>query len=211
VTKTDENQPLACPKCGFRSILSQFREITVKSIVCPGCRAVLKVMSQAAGPLTCPRCQYAGDISAYPPYVPAARPASPNPAESAALTSIPTDGPQPGDKLSRPGMLVLVESDCECAVRKIVLKRGKNVIGRKAPGSQASIRLETADAFMSRSHTCIELAVKPGERIEHLLSDVGSVNGTFHNGERLGPGDTIILTPGDLVRIGHTVFKFTPD
>jgi uncharacterized protein YbaR (Trm112 family) len=210
VTKTDDGQSLACPKCGFQSILSQFPEIETRSLVCPGCRAVLKVMSQAAGPLTCPRCQYAGDISTYPPCVPVNRPPA---ADARAQTSLPDSASLQGGRLARPGVLVFVESDCECAPasRKLILKRGMNLIGRKAPDSQASIQLETPDPFMSRSHTCIELAVKPGDCFEHLLSDAGSKNGTFHNDERLGPGDAIILASGDRVRIGHTVFKFTQD
>ena len=46
--------------------------------------------------------------------------------------------------------------------------------------------------------------MKSDSTFEHRLSDNGSVNGTFHNGQRMEKGDVVVMVPGDVVRIGHT-------
>jgi pSer/pThr/pTyr-binding forkhead associated (FHA) protein len=109
--------------------------------------------------------------------------------------------------LTRPGILTWVKGDSPANTPVIVLKKGINTIGR---GVQCSIRL-TGDEYMSRMHARIKLAVKPDGTFEHLLSDAGSVNGTYHNGERVGKDEVIILRLNDLIRIGHTTYTFTTE
>ncbi|MDR3261603.1 MAG: FHA domain-containing protein [Tannerella sp.] len=210
VNKTSENQALKCPKCGFQSILSQFPEVTPKKIVCPACKVVLTIDPNYAGKLTCPKCQYNNETSAFPEYCPPKPDPNGNKQDGSIFDTLPPEEQQDG-KLIRPGILRLVESDVPCGDRKIILKKGRNVIGRKAPNSSATIQLDTTDSFISRQHACIELVENPDKSLEHLLSDTGSVNGTFHNREKTEKGDIVILTPGDTIRLGHTTFQFTLD
>ncbi len=59
------------------------------------------------------------------------------------------------------------------------------------------------DAYMSRSHAEI--------RIENGgigITDLGSTNGTFVNGNRLAPGEIYALHPGDVLTLGKTVVKW---
>jgi hypothetical protein len=165
-----------------------------KKIVCPSCQTVLSVDPLKTGPLVCPHCGQGRDASAYP--------------EAQQPDSMPTDWPdQPvGHTLARPGILTWVKGDSPVYTPTVILKKGINTIGR---GPQCSIRLNSGDEYMSRMHARIELAVKPDGTFEHLLADAGSVNGTYHNGERIGKDEVIVLRPNDLIRIGHTTYKFT--
>ena len=126
--------------------------------------------------------------------------------------SIPTEAPNQSasGKLYKPGKLELVESDARWlqAEKIIELKRGVNTLGRKSPNSASNTQLPTTDEFMSRNHASIEIVMKADGIFEHLLSDRGSNNGTFHNGDRLAKSDVIKLAVGDAVRLGHTTFKF---
>lgn len=57
------------------------------------------------------------------------------------------------------------------------------------------------DKWMSKDHAVLLLE---GEKI--VLTDPGSTNGSFVNGERV---THVELRSGDEVRLGETVFKFT--
>ncbi|MDR1600983.1 MAG: FHA domain-containing protein, partial [Tannerella sp.] len=178
----------------FRGILSQFPEITLKKIVCPSCRTVLFVDPLKTGPLVCPHCRQERDASAYPE------------AQQPDSMSTVMPGQPVGNTLVRPGILTWMKGDSQVYTSVIILKKGINTIGR---GQQCSIRINSGDEYISRMHTRIELAVKPDGTFEHLLADAGSVNGTYHNGERIGKNEVIVLRPSDLIRIGHTTYKFT--
>jgi DNA-directed RNA polymerase subunit RPC12/RpoP len=198
VNKIDDNQLITCPRCQFKSNISRFAEVITQKIVCPKCSVLLTVDPQMKGAITCPRCSYKGDVSLFPDAPPASQ-------DDKDETLGPTRLSDKG-KLAKPGMLVLVDGSCR--PETIVLQRGLNSIGRKATTSESSIQLETADAYMSKNHIRIELVMKQDFSFEHRLSDSGSRNGTYHNKERMDPGDVIILQPNDTVRIGRTIFKF---
>jgi Nif-specific regulatory protein len=68
-------------------------------------------------------------------------------------------------------------------------------------GRQASSQLCVGDLSVSRQH-CIIQPAKDGFRIHDLASN----NGTFVNGKRV---EECILTDGDKIRIGDTVFVFS--
>lgn len=80
-----------------------------------------------------------------------------------------------------------------------------NTLGRNGHVSLHS------DEYVSRIHCAVEVQKWPkGYRL--VLADDGSAsptgqpsrNGTFLNGERLGPLDKMLLLPGDIIRVGHT-------
>jgi len=78
------------------------------------------------------------------------------------------------------------------------LREGSNVIGR---GSEASIRLP--DTGVSRRHVDIQLANGKASVV-----DLGSTNGTLVNGRRV---PHILLSDGDVIRIGHSVLVYRMD
>ncbi len=78
------------------------------------------------------------------------------------------------------------------------LREGSNIIGR---GTEASIRLP--DTGVSRRHVDVQLA---NDRA--TVVDLGSTNGTIVNGRRV---PHIVLSDGDVIRIGHSVLVYRKD
>ena len=85
-------------------------------------------------------------------------------------------------------------------------------LGKKFPllppritiGRGAHVELRVVESSVSREHAEIELDVAT-----HVirLTDLRSMNGTFVNDM---PIDSVLLKPGDIIRVGNTVFKFLP-
>jgi FHA domain len=95
------------------------------------------------------------------------------------------------------GRLVVVKSPALDEKSEFVLDSAAITIGR---GSQNTIPLDDDD-FASASHARIE------PRQDGVwLEDAGSTNGTYLNGVKLSRPRK--LTPGDLVRVGETDFRF---
>ena len=95
------------------------------------------------------------------------------------------------------GRLVVVKSPALDEKSEFALDSAAITIGR---GSQNTITLEDDD-FASASHARIE------PRQDGVwLEDAGSTNGTYLNGVKLSRPRK--LTPGDLVRVGETDFRF---
>jgi pSer/pThr/pTyr-binding forkhead associated (FHA) protein len=157
----------------------------------------------ATGVLKCPKCQYEADVASY-------RMPNISQPDDQLLTEIPVSSAIKG-QLLKPGILMLINSECACSPKIIRLKRGINTIGRNAASPKASILLDTNDPFISRLHTTIDLIMKSDGTFAHNLSDAGSANGTWHNGDKLEKGDQIVLKSGDTVQLGHTTFEFKID
>ena len=88
------------------------------------------------------------------------------------------------------------------------LTEGLSVIGRKSSTSSATIKIETSDRSMSRSHLCIEVKNDEKGGYKHLLSDNRSKNNTLYNNSFLEEGEVIVLKDGDEFVIGKTVIQF---
>ena len=95
------------------------------------------------------------------------------------------------------GRLVVVTSPALDERDEFVVDSQTITIGR---GSQNTIPLDD-DEFASASHAVVEPR-QDGVWIE----DAGSTNGTYLNGVKLSRPRK--LTPGDLVRVGETDFRF---
>jgi hypothetical protein len=103
------------------------------------------------------------------------------------------------EKRGRPSMgrLVVLKSPALEEESEFVLDSAGVTIGRS---SQNTIALDE-DEFASAAHARVE------PRQDGVwLEDAGSTNGTFLNGVRLSRPRK--LTPGDLVRVGDTDFRF---
>ena len=75
---------------------------------------------------------------------------------------------------------------------------GEITIGRD-PSSTVVI---TDDTFVSSHHARVfDVDGQP------MVEDLGSTNGSFHNGNRLQPGGSRLLHPGDRVQVGYTVLE----
>ena len=192
----ESNHALTCPECQFRGIASQFPPVIPRKISCPSCKAVISVDPERKGKLACPHCRQERDIADYLDAVLRQSEGTP--------TELPVR--EQGGLLSRPGVLMWEKGDVPAPGQTMNLKKGINTIGR---GDQCSVRMDIVDEYVSRVHARIELTEKAGGLFEHILSDAGSRNGTYHNEERLGKGDEVILKPDDRIRIGHTVYRFT--
>lgn len=59
------------------------------------------------------------------------------------------------------------------------------------------------DAYMSRAHA--EIRVEKGKI---GITDLGSTNGTYINGNRIASGEIYVLHPGDVLTLGKTVVKW---
>ena len=95
------------------------------------------------------------------------------------------------------GRLVVVNSPALEEESEYVLDSAGITIGR---GSQNTVALDDDD-FASASHARVE------PRQDGVwLEDAGSTNGTYLNGVKLSRPRK--LTPGDLVRVGETDFRF---
>ena len=157
--------------------------------ICPSCNVVLEFDRAVHSVVECPICKYKGKVADYE-------------------ESIPTE---PGIfQILKPGKLALVESDVQWLQdeKTVTLKRGVNTLGRLSPNSTSNVQLPVNDSFMSRTHATIEVVMTTNGVFEHRLSDMGSQNGTYYNGNRLEKGDIIRLTPGDTIKVGHTHLKF---
>ncbi|MBN1334596.1 MAG: FHA domain-containing protein [Deltaproteobacteria bacterium] len=95
-----------------------------------------------------------------------------------------------------PGLNAIFEVVAGPDAGKVVrLSRGTVTIGRRTG------EVPLADAEVSRRHTVVEVF----GRDMIFLRDLGSTNGTFHNGRRV---TVARLRPGDTVGVGRTVLRF---
>lgn len=94
--------------------------------------------------------------------------------------------------------VVLVMFTADGAQRKFPLMRDITVIGRR---EDCDLRIPLTE--ISRKHCRI---VKSGGTVR--LEDLGSSNGTFHNGARVSESD---LSPGDRVQLGPVIFTLQVD
>ncbi len=79
-----------------------------------------------------------------------------------------------------------------------VLQMGDNTIGRTG---RATIQL--SDGLISRQHVRLNAEAK---RV--TLEDLGSANGTFVNGQKIGSTAPVTLHDGDTIAVGDTVLAF---
>jgi hypothetical protein len=104
----------------------------------------------------------------------------------------------PGSAVSpQPGRLVVVKSPALDVGTDFELNSSALTIGR---GPQNDVQLED-DEFASARHARFE-----PRRDGVWAQDRGSTNGTFVNGARLSRPRR--LTPGDIVRVGESDFRF---
>ncbi len=182
-------------------------------IKCPWCGAVLSVKNRSdieTKTVTCPVCK---QKSAFNQYTLVSQPKPQTP-----LPPVPQNNPYEGTKYSSDsdnfgaqlpalaiGQLILAANGAE-----FQLRQGRNVIGRKAPGSVSDIQIETPmSKRMSRQHIVIDVTVDPLQGITHTMSLFkAACNAVTVNGQPMVFGDRIILTPGMIISMPDAILTF---
>jgi len=91
-----------------------------------------------------------------------------------------------------------------CGEQTYRLKPGRNIVGRMAQSSNASVQINSRDIYMSREHVNI--------RIENgfaYLSNCKNKNKTFVNQTLIQPGDEVRLQDNDIIKMGLTTVKMS--
>lgn len=96
--------------------------------------------------------------------------------------------------------------------KSVRLKVGKNIIGRKAVQSAATIQIPNESKRMSREHLMIEVRRVPGKGFVHYASLCKErTNDTFIGNDRLEYGDCVILCDGDVIKLPDASLRFEMD
>jgi len=99
---------------------------------------------------------------------------------------------------ARPGAWALVALGEDATLGRITLEPGATLVGRESPAD-----LVISDLSVSRTHARLE-----SDPAKLMVTDLGSRNGTFRNGEAVERGE---LSPGDHVRFGRVTFEVARD
>lgn len=108
---------------------------------------------------------------------------------------VPKAKPAAKGRRGRVGRIVIIEPKAKRG-SSFALGNGEITIGRDT-GSTVLIE---GDTFVSQRHARVYLV--DGQA---MVEDLGSTNGSFHNGNRLHGAR--LLHPGDRIQVGYTVFE----
>lgn len=194
-----------CPRCTGRAALHEGRDITEATVILgPGAAPADEtriVMPSQAGLSRAPSppapAPGAWPASAPPPSAPGAWPATAPPPAAA-----PVSAPSAPAAAAGPRSVTLECTAGPLAGRSFPLELGVHTLG-KAPRAEGGARAiaVAGDRFLSKEHAVVTVGTA-----QVVLSDPGSTNGTFVNGERV---TRAILKDGDEVRIGETFFRLS--
>lgn len=186
-----------CPRCTGRAALHEGRDITEATVILgPGAAPADEtriVMPSQAGLSRPP---------SPPPSAPAAWPAAAPPAATASAASAPPAPAAAPAPAATPRTVTLECTAGPLAGRSFPLELGVHKLG-KAPRADGGARAlpVAGDRFLSKEHAVVTVGTA-----QVVLSDPGSTNGTFVNGERV---TRAILKDGDEVRIGESFFRLS--
>lgn len=179
-----------------------------KRIECPNCGAVLDVKNsknEAVKLIGCPQCGAKLRVK----FAPAPPAASQQPLD--AETFVARKKPQ---RLG--GDTLLGKKPTQGRLRPVLsymgrdypLSIGENIIGRKAPTSQASVQIATDDHYMSRQHARISVTPLPDGSKKVVISNFKNKNTTSIDGMKLVGDDALILRPGNHILMGDTTIIY---
>lgn len=165
----------------------------IRQIKCPWCSAVLSIKYQAGmehKSLTCPVCKRSSALAEYKPYIAPQE-------EHTCYPSIRNSESSSVDN-SLVGHLFVPSSG-----KSYKLNVGKNIIGRNAAVTKATVKIETpANKRISREHLIISVSLIKGRGLIHALSLYKErLNHTSVNGVPLSFGDQVILKHGDIINL----------
>lgn len=189
-----------------------------KSVVCPNCGVILEVVNsknEAVKQIFCPNCKIDLQVRFDSP------PKQPLDAHTYYAPKSQKDRDNNGEtqlSRSKAGATILAPAPSKNISAKLVFKgvdyplqMGRNVIGRKATTSQASIQIATTDRYMSRQHAVIHVSTLPDGTLKATFQNYQNKNDTTIDGQPIETGDEIRLVDGNSITMGYTsiIFKAT--
>jgi hypothetical protein len=112
------------------------------------------------------------------------------------------------------GWLVVIRSvDEQMRATLVELDRERIVLSRAGAAPTGSVRVvQFDDSYMSSAHAVIGRPSTGDSSDAFTIRDrdnpAPSVNGTFVNSQKLGPGDLVRLADGDVIKVGATELLF---
>lgn len=187
----------------------------IKRVKCPQCNAVLDVKNsknEEVKQITCPSCQTLLQVRFAPQQEPIeAHTFLETPQSSHPLNNGET---QLSVGISGATRLYISEQQTHSHTELLYgdvnypLVEGQNIVGRKGTTSKATVQIETADRYMSRQHCSITVTTLPDGTKKAVLSNYQNKNLTTVDGQPIETGDSIRLTDGNSITMGHTTVTF---
>ena len=197
---------IICPNCRAVLDVKNSQNETVKQITCPSCKTILQVKFQ----LQQERPQQE-PIEAKTYYAPPKQPTANNGATQLAGAGGETmlgGGLSGATQLYTPTQKAVVTAKLTFGGKDYPLKEGQNIVGRQGTTSKATVQIETADRYMSRQHCSITVTTLPDGTKKAVLSNYQNKNLTTIDGQPIETGDSIRLTDGNSITMGHTTVTF---
>ena len=187
-----QTKRIICPKCKAVLDVKNSQNETVKQISCPSCKTILQVKFQVQ--------QEPMEAKTF--YAPFQKPTADfgetrltGYSNGATQLIIPTGKNTNEPYLQYDGI-------------HYPLKEGQNIVGRKGITSEANVQIETSDRYMSRQHCSITITALPDGTKKAVLSNYQNKNQTTIDNQPIETGDSIRLTDGNSITMGHTTVIF---
>ncbi|MBO6255835.1 MAG: FHA domain-containing protein [Bacteroidaceae bacterium] len=201
-----QTKRIICPKCKAVLDVKNSQNEAVKQIICPSCKTILQVKFQ----LQQERPQQE-PIEAPTYYAPPKRPTTDSGATQLAGAGGETQlgvGLSGATQLYTPTQKTTATAKLSFGGKDYPLNEGQNIVGRKGTTSKAIVQIETADRYMSRQHCIITVSSLPDGTKKVVLSNYQNKNLTAIDGQPIETGDSIRLTDGNSITMGHTTVTF---
>lgn len=187
----------------------------IKRVKCPQCNAVLDVKNsknEEVKQIACPSCQTLLQVRFAPQQEPIeaqtflGTPRSSHPLnEGETLLAVGMSG---ATRLHISEQQTHSHTELLYGSANYPLVEGQNIVGRKGTTSKATVQIETADRYMSRQHCSITVTTLPDGTKKAVLSNYQNKNLTTVDGQPIETGDSIRLTDGNSITMGHTTVTF---
>lgn len=197
-------------------------------IQCPDCKCVLNVKNPSVfieKNLICPKCKANRPFKEYPRVVTKSK-AEPEVTQYAHIStsskqSTETEktqySPQDADITTLPNKNKCSIGKLKCHGLLYSLKPGVNIVGRKAATSKATVQIDVQGLpseigrTMSRHHLQI-IVQSDKNQIKHLVKLLDNVpNETYLNKTLLHKNDIMILSDGDVLKMGKVMVEFVAE
>ena len=192
---------IICPKCKAVLDVKNSQNETVKQITCPSCKTVLQVKFKPQQEPIEAKTYYA------PPKQPAVDSGETQLAGADGETQL-GGGLIGATQLYTPTQKTTAKAKISFGGKDYQLEEGLNVVGRQGMTSKATVQIETADRYMSRQHCSITISTLPDGTKKAVLSNYQNKHQTTIDGLPIETGDSIRLTDGNSITMGHTTVTF---
>ena len=194
-----QTKRIICPKCKAVLDVKNSQNESVKQITCPSCKTILQVKFQPQQEPIEAKTYYA------PPKQPTADSGETQLAGGETLLG---GGLSGATRLYTPTLNATATARLSFGGKDYPLNEGQNIVGRQGTTSKATVKIETADRYMSRQHCSITVSTLPDGTKKAVLSNYQNKNLTTIDGQLIETGDSIRLTDGNTITMGHTTVTF---